>query len=223
MSSNLSCRHRRSAPRALASLLLLTTTACLVGCGHAAKEVARDAMPGGVEGGLASMSQPQNQQRLADVVRGAGMDVVGNDLGRGMVHGVLAEVGLSPSGGQRGPTTAPAGADAARPAAWTIAGGGPEAIQHAAAQTTRVVSREAVLGMRDAMREMGMVDANGHPNVLGDRGRGTLGMGLTLLPLAAGALGLLVIVQAVCIALLLRRMRRDRPAATAPTPRAAAA
>jgi hypothetical protein len=123
--------------------------ALFMGCAHAAKEVAREATPGGVEGAIDSLSKPDNRQRVGEI----------------------------------------------------------------AGETTRQISRAAVLGTRDALREMNVIGADGtiQASLLAKQTSGVIGsLGVTGLI----AVGLAVVVVGLSAALLIlvfrARRRRER-------------
>jgi hypothetical protein len=83
--------------------------------------------------------------------------------------------------------------------------------QKFAGDTSRLVSREAVLGLHDGLRDIGVLDEKGlRISSLTGQTRGIVSAGLDLMTIAAIGLGLLVLVLALWLGVVLAKSRRDR-------------
>jgi hypothetical protein len=178
-------------------LTLCFAVITLNGCGMA-RQIAKDGSPGGVEGGLASIDDPQKQQQLGDVLDGP----AGEGLGRGFIRGATAEGIAMLTGATQPsarPTSNPAGADQN---ATIEPGGGTDR----PAQSVRGVVRDAALGLNDAFAESG----DGADGGLLSGTRDVLGTALKLAVTLAIVLGLLVAALALGIWFILAKARRAR-------------
>src|SRR5262249_38103374 len=116
---------------------------------NTARQVAREATPGGVEGALDSLSKPGNRERFNQLIQ-----ETSQSAGQGFARGMTAAITT------RMATTAQAGAATTQPLA------GDRSFEQAAGETSRRISREAVLGVRDALRELDLI---GPDNTLNSR------------------------------------------------------
>jgi hypothetical protein len=93
-----------------------------------------------------------------------------------------------------------------------IDGAAGDRLERVAGETSRVVSREVVLGLQDGLREAGVLDANGRATGFGPLGqaRDAVSTGLNLATVLAIALGLAVVALGLVLWITLSRTRRAR-------------
>jgi hypothetical protein len=74
--------------------MLLIAAAWTAGCADTARQIARNATPGGIDGGLEALSRPENQRRLAILLDQPALEQAGRRLSRGAVAGIQESLDL---------------------------------------------------------------------------------------------------------------------------------